>query len=198
MEEFLTNAIGQVDNYTANEGAKAYALVLAGLFERQVRIWGRSLGVPPGKRPGPEPFKDYLVLCAEQGDVDLEGKGLGKALIQLFEVANVFRHGDGPSVAAHTGRPLQAPWGRRRRSTSRPGTRDARASGSLHSSLVAARRTAPRGLDVFALGLDRHRGRPTECIIASGREPLQPLGLGQKHTAQAALDLPFGDNLGQP
>jgi len=97
---FQTSVIGQVDNYTANEGAKAYALVLAGLFERQVRIWGRSLGFPPGKRPGQEPFKDYVVLCAQHGDVDLEDQALGETLIQLFEVANVFRHGDGPSVEA--------------------------------------------------------------------------------------------------
>lgn len=100
MDEFQTSVIGQVDNYTANEGAKAYALVLAGLFERQVRIWGRSLDVPSGKRPGQEPFKDYMVLCAQRGDVDLEDQTLGKTLIQLFEVANVFRHGDGPSVEA--------------------------------------------------------------------------------------------------
>lgn len=38
MDEFLDRAKAQVDNYTANEGAKAYALVLAALFERQLRI----------------------------------------------------------------------------------------------------------------------------------------------------------------
>lgn len=100
MEEFQMSVVGQVDNYTANEGAKAYALVLAGLFERQVRIWGRSLGVPSGKRRGQEPFKDYMVLCAQHGEVDLEDQALGRTLVQLFEVANVFRHGDGPSVEA--------------------------------------------------------------------------------------------------
>ena len=40
MEEFLERAKAQTDNYTACEGAKAYALTLAGLFERQLRIWG--------------------------------------------------------------------------------------------------------------------------------------------------------------
>jgi hypothetical protein len=51
MDEFLDQAAAQVDNYTANEAAKAFTLTLAGLFERQLRIWGRSLGVV-GKKPG--------------------------------------------------------------------------------------------------------------------------------------------------
>ncbi len=99
MEEFLDTAAAQVDNYTANEGAKAYALVLAGLFERQLRIWGRATNVVmPGAKPGREPFRDYLVACADAGDVDLAGGGLGLNLTELFLVANVFRHGDGPSI----------------------------------------------------------------------------------------------------
>lgn len=36
MEEFLEKAKAQTDNYTACEDAKAYALTLAGLFERQL------------------------------------------------------------------------------------------------------------------------------------------------------------------
>lgn len=99
MNEFLDRAKAQADNYTANEGAKAFALVLAALFERQVRIWGRSLGVTmPKKRPGMEPFREYLTLCAEAGEVDIDGGDLGQNLVELFLVANVFRHGDGPSV----------------------------------------------------------------------------------------------------
>ena len=37
---------------------------------------------------------------------------------------------------------------------------------------------------------------PTGCIIASGREPLPPFGLGQKRTAQAALIVGAATNLG--
>lgn len=51
-----------------------------------------------GKKPGLEPFRDYLVLCAQAGGVDLDDGALGARLVQLFLVANVYRHGDGPSV----------------------------------------------------------------------------------------------------
>ncbi len=99
MDEFLHRAAAQVDNYTANEAAKAFTLTLAGLFERQLRIWGRSLGVTMAQyRPGREPLRGYLVLCAEAGDIDLEDGPIGYNLIEMFLVANVFRHGDGTSV----------------------------------------------------------------------------------------------------
>jgi hypothetical protein len=42
MDEFLARAEAQTDNYTANEAAKAFTLVLAVLFERQLAIWTRS------------------------------------------------------------------------------------------------------------------------------------------------------------
>lgn len=65
MDEFLDRAAAQVDNYTANEAAKAFTLTMAGLFERQLRIWGRGLGATMGKhKPGREPFREYLLLCA--------------------------------------------------------------------------------------------------------------------------------------
>ncbi len=95
MDEFLNRAAAQVDNYTANEAAKAFTLTLAGLFERQLRIWGRSLGVS-GKKPGREPLREYLPLCAAAGGVDLDG--ISDNLVEMFLVANVFRHGDGTSV----------------------------------------------------------------------------------------------------
>jgi hypothetical protein len=106
MDEFLDRAAAQVDNYTANEAAKAFTLTMAGLFERQLRIWGRGLGVTMGKhKPGREPFRDYLWLCAAAGDVDLGDGPIGHDLLEMFLVANVYRHGDGTSVAdlrAHT------------------------------------------------------------------------------------------------
>jgi hypothetical protein len=101
MEEFLARAKAQTDNYTANEGAKAYTLALAGLFERQLRIWARI------RRSGPlrdeawkERFRTLVVDCAREANVELADKCLGHVLIEMFLVANVFRHGDGPSVAA--------------------------------------------------------------------------------------------------
>lgn len=99
MDEFLDQAAAQVDNYTANEAAKAFTLTLAGLFERQLRIWGRGTGVTiAGYNPGREPFRDYLPLCARAADVDLQDGPIGYDLVEMFLVANVYRHGDGPSV----------------------------------------------------------------------------------------------------
>lgn len=95
MDEFLDRAAAQVDNYTANEVAKAFTLTLAGLFERQLRIWGRSLGVI-GRKAGRELFREYLPLCAAAGGVDLDG--ISDDLVEMFLVTNVFRHGDGTSV----------------------------------------------------------------------------------------------------
>ncbi len=99
MEEFLERAKAQTDNYTACEGAKAYALILAGLFERQLRIWARSrrTGLAHVKVRS-ERFRALVVDCAREADIDLVDKRLGHVLIEMFLVANVFRHGDGPSL----------------------------------------------------------------------------------------------------
>lgn len=98
LNEFLDRAAAQVDNYTANEAAKAYALILAGLFERQVRIWGRGLDVTVvGKERGEEPFLVYLTRCAEAGNINLNNS-FSNDLTEMFLVANVYRHGDGRSV----------------------------------------------------------------------------------------------------
>jgi hypothetical protein len=45
-----------------------------------------------------ERFRTLIVDCAREADVDLVDKCLGHALTEMFLVANVFRHGDGPSV----------------------------------------------------------------------------------------------------
>ena len=78
---------------------KAYALILAGLFERQLRIWARSrrTGLTHDKVRS-ERFRVLVVDCAREAEVDLVDKRLGHVLIEMFPVANVFRHGDGPSL----------------------------------------------------------------------------------------------------
>ena len=43
LNAFLDRAAAQVDNYTANEAAKAYTLILAGLFERQLSLWANAI-----------------------------------------------------------------------------------------------------------------------------------------------------------
>jgi hypothetical protein len=50
------------------------------------------------QRPGREPFRDYLALCAAAGGVDLGEGRLGDDLVEMFLAANVYRHGDGTSV----------------------------------------------------------------------------------------------------
>lgn len=100
MEEFWEMAEAQTDNYLANEGAKAYTLVLAGLFERQLRIWARSRkSGSPRDDVRKERFRNLLFDCAHEAEVDLSTKRLGHALLEMFLVANVFRHGDGRSMA---------------------------------------------------------------------------------------------------
>ncbi|HDR9053168.1 TPA: hypothetical protein QDB02_000865 [Burkholderia vietnamiensis] len=98
LDEFLDRAAAQVDNYTANEAAKAYSLTLAGLFERQVRIWGRALRVTmTATKQGREPFLEYLALCTKTGDVELSSD-LREDIKEMFLVANAYRHGDGSSA----------------------------------------------------------------------------------------------------
>jgi len=100
IDEFLLRVQAQTDNYVANEGAKAYTLALAGLFKRQLRIRARSRRASPlrdtvwNKR-----VRALVVDCAREADINLADKCLGQVLIEMFLVANVFRHGDGPSVA---------------------------------------------------------------------------------------------------
>jgi hypothetical protein len=99
MEDLLLRTEAQVDNYTASEGAKAYALALAGLFERQLRIWARSRKSGNQRdKVTKEKFRTLVTDCAHEARVDLESRHLGHTLIEMFLVANVFRHGDGSSV----------------------------------------------------------------------------------------------------
>ena len=95
-DEFVDRATAMTDNYMANEAAKAYALVLAGLFERQLAIWSRSRGTALGRQPS---FRSLLAEGARAAAIDLEDRRLGHTLTEMFLVANVFRHGDGRSVA---------------------------------------------------------------------------------------------------
>jgi len=54
-------------------------------------------------------------------------------------------------------------------------------------------RIAPPALVVvsFVFGARLHGGGAAERLVAARRQPLQPLGLGQQHPPQAALDLAF-------
>ena len=98
MEQFLDRASAQVDNYTTNEAAKAFALTLAAIFERQLSIWApavyRDKAIEMPKSRG---FQDFLALCAKHAGIDLNQGELGADLSEMFMVGNVVRHGEGPS-----------------------------------------------------------------------------------------------------
>jgi len=98
IDQFLDRAAAQVDNYTANEAAKAYALTLAAVFERQLSIWSRATHATASAEVSkPRGFQQHLAACAEQAGINIELDDLGADLIQMFVVANVVRHGEGES-----------------------------------------------------------------------------------------------------
>ncbi|MFC5374817.1 hypothetical protein ACFPIF_19840 [Brevundimonas faecalis] len=94
LEQFLDRAAAQVDNYTANEAAKAYTLTLAAVFERQMSVWARAL---QADFAGTRSFEALLKGCAGQAGIELAQDSLGADLMQMFTAANVVRHGDGPA-----------------------------------------------------------------------------------------------------
>jgi hypothetical protein len=98
IDQFLERAAEQVDNYTANEAAKAFTLTLAAIFERQLSIWARA--ARPGNATDKtkwRQFEELLMLCAEHAGIDVEQDELGADLTEMFLVANVVRHGEGKS-----------------------------------------------------------------------------------------------------
>lgn len=98
MDQFLDRAAAQVDNYTANEAAKAFTLTLAAVFERQLSIWARALYLDMAiDVPKSRGFQDFLALCAEHAGIDIAQTELGADLNEMFMVANVVRHGEGSS-----------------------------------------------------------------------------------------------------
>lgn len=98
MNQFLNRAAAQVDNYTANEAAKAFTLTLAATFERQLSIWARAVHRDDATdMPEARGFQDYLTLCAELAGIDVGQGALGADLTEMFMAANVVRHGEGSS-----------------------------------------------------------------------------------------------------
>ena len=91
MEEFLARCAAQVDNHTANEGAKAFALTLDGLFERQLCRWAHAHGKKAHS------MDSALPACVQIASLNLAAAGLRDDLNELHLVANVVRHGEGPS-----------------------------------------------------------------------------------------------------
>ena len=91
MDEFLRRCAEQVDNHTAVEAAKAFALTLDGLFERQLCRWAHAHGEKANS------METALPACARLGALNLEALGMADDLKELHLVANVVRHGEGRS-----------------------------------------------------------------------------------------------------
>tara|TARA_R110000787_G_scaffold162447_2_gene275814 strand:- start:12040 stop:12693 length:654 start_codon:yes stop_codon:yes gene_type:complete len=98
MDQFLDRAAAQVDNYTANEAAKAFTLTLAAVFERQLSIWARAVHLgDTTKIEKARGFQDFLAICAERAGIEIKQSELGTYLNEMLMVANVVRHGEGSS-----------------------------------------------------------------------------------------------------
>lgn len=109
LDQFLDRCGAQVDNYMANEAAKAYALTLAAVFERQLhtfmrQLWATGAVTPdpppsPPKRGKPRPpnYGELLRASAAHAKIDLDALGLAAPLKELLLVGNVVRHGEGES-----------------------------------------------------------------------------------------------------
>ena len=91
MDEFLDRCAAQVDNYTANEAAKAFVLILDGMFERQLSRFAGARGVKVKGRNG------LVKECALIASIDLSDAGITSELRELHLFANTVRHGEGSS-----------------------------------------------------------------------------------------------------
>lgn len=94
MDAFLDRCAAMVDNYTANEAAKAFALTLDGIFERQLSRMAQINGLDAGS------WDKSLTSCADAAGVDLVAIAVKDDISQLHLVANVVRHGEGKSCVA--------------------------------------------------------------------------------------------------
>jgi len=99
MDVYLDRCAQQVDNYTANEANKVYALVLIALFERQFRLWA-GLVIPPDAKIDTkrEPFLRLFGTATTAAEVKIESTTLRTTIEEAFEVGNVVRHGEGRAL----------------------------------------------------------------------------------------------------
>jgi hypothetical protein len=99
MHELLDNAEKSTSNLLAFEARRCFALTLAGVFERQLRIWVRS-HVHEAEKAGvaTRKFQPLLEEAGARHGLDLGTNKVGQAIEELYLLANAVRHGDGPSV----------------------------------------------------------------------------------------------------
>jgi|SRR5665213_11922 len=99
MDEYLDRCAQQVDNYTANEANKVYALVLVAMFERQFRLWaGLVLAQDPTINAKRDPFLKLFDMATTVATINLTKTSLRQTIEEVFEVGNVVRHGEGRAL----------------------------------------------------------------------------------------------------
>lgn len=89
IDEFLDRCAALVDNHTANETAKAFALSLDGMFERQISRW------ISGHRQHAKYLQPALRVAERIGSFDAKAEAIADDLGEMHLVANVVRHGEG-------------------------------------------------------------------------------------------------------
>ena len=98
MDVFLDRAAAMVDNYTANEANKVYALVLIALFERYLRLWAGHLFAGTDINTKRRDLMPLIDAVAVKVGIDLQAQDLRATLQEALLVGNVVRHGEGASL----------------------------------------------------------------------------------------------------
>jgi hypothetical protein len=77
---------------------RAFGLTIGAMFERQLRYWLASQA-PERRKEIDSTFLTKLTpLIGQLGAITLEEAGVAEDIHELWLVANVVRHGDGPSL----------------------------------------------------------------------------------------------------
>ena len=98
--ELLARLAMQVDNHTAEEARRAFALVLAATFERQLRLWARMvLPRAEAARVAKCEIDRLLHRVVEVRGLQL-APDVRAAIAEVQLLANVVRHGDGRACDA--------------------------------------------------------------------------------------------------
>lgn len=98
--EALARLARQVDNHTAEEARRAFALMLAAAFERQLRLFGRM--VLPATEADNVARREIMRLLDRVTEICslALAPGVRADIEEMSLLANVVRHGDGRSCDA--------------------------------------------------------------------------------------------------
>jgi hypothetical protein len=99
QDEFLDNCEKKTSNLLAYEARRPFALTLAALFERQLRLWTRVHFPDPEKSELPDlKFQPLLTKTVDRHGLDIATASVGDTIRELQLLANALRHGDGGAV----------------------------------------------------------------------------------------------------